>query len=117
MPRWRGLSLLDCLLRVGILSSDRQLPGITLTKSAVNLWLIAAVPLIAAESYAQPCPQQIRGGWESELAATALFNFSLSILASDDDEYIARPGTASGDEDLVVWGDGQNLRLQSARLP
>ena len=75
------------------------------------------MPLIAAESYAQPCPQQIRGGWESELAATALFNFSLSILASDDDEYIARLGTASGDEDLVVWGDGQNLRLQSARLP
>ncbi len=60
MPRWRGLSLLDCLLRVGILSSDRPLTGITLTKSAVKLWLIAAVPLIAAESYAQPCPSALK---------------------------------------------------------
>ena len=88
-----------------------------MTKPAVKLWIIAALLLIAAESYAQPCPQQIRGGWESELAAATLFDMSLAILASDDDEYIARLGTAIGDEDLVVRGDGQNLLLQSIRLP
>jgi hypothetical protein len=32
-----------------------------LKKPVVKLCLIAAVPLIAAESYALPCPQQIGG--------------------------------------------------------
>ena len=74
-----------------------------MNKTARQCWRIAALLLIASESLAQSCPQQIRGGWESELASKALFEISLAVSRSDSGDYSAVLGSAGGEEDLTVW--------------
>jgi len=76
-----------------------------------------ALLLISSETPAQSCPQQIRGGWESEFALGKLLEISLLVQAGDNDRFSAKMLSASGAEELAIRREGQYLRLQSTRLP
>jgi CubicO group peptidase (beta-lactamase class C family) len=81
-----------------------------------SLWIAAGCLLSAHASRAGTCPEEIRGGWETQLPAKALFGITIEINVDADGTYQARLLTSGTDEDLAVWHDRHSLRMQSERL-
>jgi CubicO group peptidase (beta-lactamase class C family) len=79
--------------------------------------MVVAALFVAAESNAQACPMEIRGGWEGVLAAKSLLEVTLSISANEDGEFSARLGSAFGEEEVLVRQEDDNLLLQSKKSP
>jgi CubicO group peptidase (beta-lactamase class C family) len=80
-------------------------------------WVAMVSLVIATTSNAQVCPEEIRGGWESELAASLALRMTIVVQLNDEDGYSARLETANGVEHLTVLEDGRGLQLRSVRSP
>ena len=88
--------------------------------NTMNLRVLGvAICLLAmtSNSHGQSCPDDIRGGWEGVLSSKKLFEIEISVRTDEDGSYSGGLKTSGGDERLVVWRDGESLRMQSNVLP
>ena len=75
--------------------------------------IVFAWLLFTRVTSAQICPDEIHGGWETEIPITRLTEITIEIDRDANGDYSARLSSSNHQESVVAWYHNQRLSLQS----